>query len=221
LLSAPDMAFFPAVMAAPVQAVLVDLGNTLFGIEHGGAWSALRGKTPLSIETLRARLHADGDLIDFQRGRLGWRAYYEGLAARLAFRGDPGELADLWDAIFVPWDRRLRAVGELAASLPVVPFSNTNERHAAALERLRPEFFDVCRARCYSFEHGWMKPREEFFEIAAKTAEAPRESCLFIDDSPGHIEAARQFGMATLHLKPSDASDLGKTLRRIVDASID
>jgi FMN phosphatase YigB (HAD superfamily) len=48
------------------------------------------------------------------------------------------------------------------------------------------------------------KPDHKFFELAEKRAGARHSETLFVDNSPGHIQAASIFGWQTFLYDPSD-----------------
>ena len=55
-----------------------------------------------------------------------------------------------------------------------------------------------------SGEVAMRKPDPEIFELTASKLGVPAESCVFVDDHPGHLEAAKELGMTTvLHRDPS------------------
>ena len=85
-------------------------------------------------------------------------------------------------------------IDRLAASgLPLVLVSNTCETHF----RWVSSRFRVLRhftRRVLSFEVGACKPNSAIFEAAARAAGVAPAECFFTDDTPGHVEAARQLG---------------------------
>lgn len=63
-----------------------------------------------------------------------------------------------------------------------------------------------------SGEVGLRKPDPAIFELAATRLGVPLSGCIFVDDHPGHLDAAEALGMTTiLHLTPE------QTIERVGD----
>lgn len=62
------------------------------------------------------------------------------------------------------------------------------------------QLFDVV---VISGEVGLRKPDRAIFDLLLERLETPAEQCLFVDDHPGHLDAAAQLGITTLlHVTP-------------------
>jgi putative hydrolase of the HAD superfamily len=72
------------------------------------------------------------------------------------------------------------------------------------------EEFDaiICSARVQM-----TKPDRRIFHLAAERAGCPPRDCVFVDDSPGHVETARQLGM--IGIRFVGAVDLRTELARL------
>jgi epoxide hydrolase-like predicted phosphatase len=71
------------------------------------------------------------------------------------------------------------------------------------------DLFDVV---VISGQVGLRKPDPAIFELTVERLGVPASESVFVDDHPGHIEAAQKAGMATvLHLSPE------KTLKQLTD----
>lgn len=67
------------------------------------------------------------------------------------------------------------------------------------LERLTGIFDDIV----ISGEVGMRKPDAAIFHLACERLGVQPAGCLFVDDHPGHLEAAKELGMTTvLHISP-------------------
>ena len=77
--------------------------------------------------------------------------------------------------------------------MPVALLSNASTNLIDDLERsgIVGEFDAVIG----SAHVGAAKPSEAAFVAAASAIGVPFDRCLFVDDTPGHVEAARSFGM--------------------------
>ena len=65
-----------------------------------------------------------------------------------------------------------------------------------------PEMFDVV---VISGEVGMRKPNRDIFDLTIEKLGLPAESCVFVDDHPGHLKGAAELGMQTvLHRSPEE-----------------
>jgi putative hydrolase of the HAD superfamily len=84
-------------------------------------------------------------------------------------------------------------VTELRARVPVVALTNATDRLDADLREAGvAELFD---AVVNSSVVGAAKPDRAAFEAAVALTGVPASACAFIDDTPGHVDAARALGM--------------------------
>jgi 2-haloalkanoic acid dehalogenase type II len=80
-----------------------------------------------------------------------------------------------------------------AAGLRLVLISNALPSMARIMRRLDLErHFDTC---LYSCEVGYEKPGAEIFDLALSAADLPPAQTCFVDDVPGHVEAATSLGI--------------------------
>lgn len=65
-----------------------------------------------------------------------------------------------------------------------------------------PEMFDVV---VISGEVGMRKPNRDIFDLTVEKLGLPAETCVFVDDHPGHLKGAADLGMQTvLHRTPDE-----------------
>jgi epoxide hydrolase-like predicted phosphatase len=73
----------------------------------------------------------------------------------------------------------------------------------------RERFAELFDAVIISGEVGLRKPDPAIYDLALERLDVPGSRCVFVDDHPGHLEAAQKAGMTTvLHLSP--AQTLGR-----------
>jgi HAD superfamily hydrolase (TIGR01549 family) len=103
-------------------------------------------------------------------------------------------------------------VERLSAHYPLVLLSNVDCYYWKVVEAAHPELrhFDALLLSC---ELGLAKPDPEIFAHAARTAGAEPSRCLFVDDSPVNIDAARALDFQTHCFR--DAPGLLQRLREV------
>jgi HAD superfamily hydrolase (TIGR01509 family) len=82
--------------------------------------------------------------------------------------------------------------------------SNTNAAHFG---RFSVEFAEVLRHFSklgVSHEAGARKPHAAFFAYCQQFADSPPGECVFVDDLPANVEAARAFGWKGMVYRPGE-----------------
>lgn len=113
------------------------------------------------------------------------------------------ELAAAWSALTGVVDAAvLGLLAEVRRRVPVVLVSNATTRLESDLELLG--LSDAFDAVVSSARVGTAKPDADIYRFAAKSVDVAPERCLFVDDTAGHVAAARAVGMAGLHYRCID-----------------
>lgn len=131
-------------------------------------------------------------------------------ASALSGNDNRQELIDAWNAIIVGFPlERLRFLERLKNKNEHRLFliSNTNALHLERVSSLVGEEnfmdFESAFVKCYySHEVGLAKPDAQFFLLILEENKLLAEETLFIDDTAGHIMAAKKLGLQTWHLIP-------------------
>jgi epoxide hydrolase-like predicted phosphatase len=146
----------------------------------------------------------DSLITDFETGRLSEEEFSTAFAARLSeFTGkeiDPANLvARLFGGVRLE-ETMLEAVGRVRkAGLQTALLSNSWGLDLYPKERFA-QLFDVV---LISGEVGLRKPDRAIFDLLLEQLRLSAEMCLFVDDYPGHLQAAAELGMNTLlHVTP-------------------
>ena len=200
---------FGGVLTKPLQDAMV-----LFAAELGTEVQALA----------RAALGAyagQGDdlVVGFETGAIPEEEFAAAFAERLsAYTATPVDPAGLIQRIFrveLEEDMLSAVATARAGGYRTALLSNSWGSGLYPRERLDP-LFDVV---VISGEVGLRKPDPAIFELVTRRLDSAPESCVFVDDHPGHlVEAARQ-GMSTvLHRSPRSSIEeleslLGLSLR--------
>ena len=200
----------PTDRPAPLEALVVDYGGVLTSPLQE-AMAAYADELGIELQDLvRAALGAysgEGDALvtDFETGRISEEEFATAFATRLQeISGRPVAPDNLVGKLFrlrleeemLDVVRRVRAAGNKTALL-----SNSWGTRLYPRDRLDP-LFDVV---VISGEVGLRKPERAIFELTSEKLDVRPERCLFVDDHPGHLEAALEYGMATvLHRSPAE-----------------
>jgi HAD superfamily hydrolase (TIGR01509 family) len=183
----------------PIRAVVFDLGGVLERIDDfeevlGAKWLE---HLALPAEEFRARLAAiDPDKLS-EIGQMSEAEWAARCAACLRLSPEQqGEFsADVWDWYCGELDRELMA---FAASLrprvrtAIISNSADGARREELGRYALDESFDPI---IYSHEVGMTKPDPAIFELACSLMGVAPAEMIFVDDVPGHVEAARGLGI--------------------------
>lgn len=122
------------------------------------------------------------------------------------------QLIQAWNAIILDFpDHRLSFIKDLVNHVNYRLFllSNTNELHIQkVVEHMGTKnylAFKACFEAFYlSHEIHLRKPEPEIFKMILESHALKAEETLFIDDTKEHIEAAKNLGITTWHLKVNE-----------------
>lgn len=187
-----------------MRTILIDFGNVIAFFDHRRAVARLVEYTDLPASELLLTLYGGVLEEDYECGRINTAEYF-----RLAKRdGRLNCSLEQFEEAFVDIFTRNPEVCDLIPRLKpnyrLVLASNTNEAH---YRKYCDQFADVLKhfdTRCPSHLIGYRKPHREYFEHCQLYAEAEPHECLFLDDYPSNIEAAKAFGWTCIAYRPDE-----------------
>lgn len=195
-----------------LPAVLFDLGDVLVhldfqrGLRH---FQRIAGCT----DAQAAGLFLSKRALETNAGRLQPDDFLRELAEQMGSPHVPVEaLREAWCDIFTPWPEMEALADDVTqAGHPTWLLSNTDPLHWSYL---RPRLPGVERfmGQFLSFEWGLIKPDPAYFHAALQRVALPAVDCVFVDDRPENVAAARACGLRTL-LRDGDADDVRRQLR--------
>jgi glucose-1-phosphatase len=187
-----------------MRTVFIDFGNVIAFFDHQRAVAKLSRYTDLPAHELTLALYGGVLEEDYECGRTTTAEYI-----RLATRDGrltctPDEFEAAFVDIFTPNPEVCALIPKLKARHRLVLASNTNDAH---YRKYTEQFADVLAhfdERCPSHQVGHRKPHREYFEHCQRHADAAPHECLFIDDYPSNIEAAKAFGWTCVAYRPDE-----------------
>ncbi|QTE02394.1 HAD family hydrolase [Streptomyces cyanogenus] len=190
--------------------VILDIGGVLEITPETGWVRRWEERLELPLGTVHERMRDVWQAGSV--GSIGEREVHQQVAARLRLEAPQVEafMADLWtEYLGTPNEELISYVRGLRGSCRLGILSNSfvgaRERETALYH-----FDELVEQIVYSHEIGIEKPDPRAFEAACAGLEVRPESCLFIDDYAGNVEAARAAGMQA-HLFEDNA----RTMMRI------
>lgn len=201
-----------------MKTIIFDFGNVIGFFDHYRTLAKVQPHTTMSAAEMYTALY-DGHLEDqVERGQLPVPVFLEEVRQLWRLRCDAEFLAQVVADIFTPNPEVCELIPVLARRYRIVLGSNTNAIHS---DKYRVQFADVLShfsGLVLSHEIGTRKPDAAFFQHCHSLAAAEPAECVFVDDLPANIAAARSYGFHGVLYKPGE--DLAGQLRALgVDVS--
>jgi putative hydrolase of the HAD superfamily len=178
-----------------IRTILFDFGNVVAFFDHARAVKQLAAFTAMPPVELALQLYGSPIEDAYERGRLSTAEYVREAKLNGRLSCTDGQFLAAFVDIFWANAGVLNLIPKLkAAGYRLVLASNTNDAH---FRKYTEQFADAIR----QFDHlgtshaaGARKPEPAFFAHLQQFAGAEPGECLFIDDLPVNVEAARQHG---------------------------
>jgi putative hydrolase of the HAD superfamily len=193
-----------------VTAVVFDFGNVLGFFSHQRAAEQVARYAPEGV-TARDVLTflADSDLeVAFELGLVSSDEVLARLRSRFGLTGRDEELALAVADMFTPNDEVCSVIPRLRGGYRLLLLSNTNDLHFRHFRRQFTTTLDHFDALVASHQVGLRKPDPRIYHHTRELAGCPAEECLFIDDLPANIHAARACGWQGVVYRPGELAGL-------------
>ena len=188
-----------------IDALLFDLGNVVIRIDFERVFARWAAHAGCDAARLREKFSHDEPYERHERGEIEAAAYFESLRNSLGVGLDDARFLDGWNAVFVEEMPGIRALlARIAPKIPIYAFTNTNHAHAGQCTTQFAPVLAHFRKVFASHEMGLRKPEAAAFVHIAKQIGMPAERILFLDNSLGHVEAARACGLQAVHVTSDD-----------------
>jgi glucose-1-phosphatase len=177
-----------------ISTLVFDFGNVLGFFSHRQAADQLAAHAGLSAAAIQAFLFNDEREDAYESGRLSTAEFRALVKRECRLRCDDDQFNLAYADMFHPNPDTCSLVPRLKPSYRLVLLSNTNELHSWHFRR---QFADTLRwfdALVLSHEVGVRKPDRRIYDHALRLAGCPANECVFIDDMPGNVAAAREAG---------------------------
>lgn len=177
-----------------IKSVVFDLGKVLVDFDYAIAGRKIATRAKMAAADLGQFLVHVPLIVRYEKGQLTSEQFYEEVRAASGFWGDMEEFASLFADIFTPIEPMVLLQSQLRQQgFSTYIFSNTNELAIRFIRRNFP-FFSNFDGYVLSYEHGWMKPEPELYEVVELKAGGKGAEILYLDDRPENIEAGAARG---------------------------
>jgi 2-haloacid dehalogenase len=189
-------------MTTEKKAIIFDFGGVLIRWDPRNLYARYFPGQPQAMEEFLKEI----DFMEWNAQQDKGRSFAEGV--ELHVRKHP-EYADLIKAYHENWKESI--TGEIDGTVELLrtlkekgyPVYGLSNWSAETFPTIRHEFdfLNLLDDIVISGEINLVKPEPEIFEFLLEKIDTPAAQCLFIDDSPANIAAAKKFGFDTVHFK--------------------
>jgi glucose-1-phosphatase len=187
-----------------ITTVVFDFGNVLGFFSHRRSAEQVAAYTKMSVEAVQAYLYGGRLEEDYESGRIS-TAVYTGIARETChLTCSDAEFAAAYSDMFTPNPDVCALVPALKTKYTLYLLSNTNDLH---YRQFHEQFRDVLAnfdGLVLSHEVGVRKPNRGIYEVCQRRSGRPAAECVFIDDLPTNVAAARACGWHGLQYRRGD-----------------
>jgi FMN phosphatase YigB (HAD superfamily) len=198
--------------------VLFDLGGVLYELDFdrfGQEMNRLQANSSTASIQYSLRYQPETFTL-FEIGKISTTEFCDRLRQEFALNASNEAIKNAWNSLLVGLYRdRVAMLQRLGQKYRLSLLSNINDFHLSAVEVECEELFAQFEQCFFSHLIGLRKPNLDVFEHVLAAMGAKPEETVYIDDSPQHVEAAKQLGIVAIHLQ--DASDLEGICDRLID----
>jgi putative hydrolase of the HAD superfamily len=187
-----------------ISTVVFDFGNVIAFFSHRRAAEQLAALGAASAEAIHPFLFGGQLEADYDSGRIATADYLALLRREFGLAGSDEQLARAYSDIFTPNDEVCALLPQLKGRYKLLLLSNTNDLHYRHFARQFADTLAHFDALVASHQVGLRKPHPDIYRHCERLAGCPAERCLFLDDLPANVAAARACGWQGVVYRPGD-----------------
>lgn len=199
-------------MGQEIEAVIFDLGGVLINLNYQRTIGAFEQLGLADFSETYSQL-AQTELFDrFETGQISSFHFVNRLLDKLPQGTSANQVVHAWNAMILDFPaERMEWLMRMKERYRIFLLSNTNTLHMEAVRRSLTKTVGHNRLEMYferayfSCDMGMRKPDPAIFLRVCEEQGLQPEKTLFIDDSPQHVEGARNAGLQSVHLVPGTA----------------
>jgi len=177
-----------------IKALALDLGNVLVKVDHYRFCRRLAELAGLTPEEVYTQVFESSLEPGYDTGQLTSEDFHRRVMDHFRVTLPYPQFTAWWNDIFAPMEGMAEIVGRLQERYPLYLVSNTNALHFDCI-RERCAFLNHFRRFILSYEVGSRKPEPSIYQALIQETGRPPSQCLFVDDKPPFVAAARTQGL--------------------------
>lgn len=189
-----------------INNILFDLGGVLLDIDFNLSNQAFAQLGVPDFKQYISQHHADDLFEKLEIGVITPEEFYDAFRQKTKLSLSNTEIENAWNAMLLHFSKdKMDWVEKISKRYNVYLFSNTNKMHVDYFRKLCIKEIDkpldsYFIKAWFSNEVGVRKPYPYAFEKLLAQEQLKPEETLFIDDTIGNIEGAKQANLQTFHL---------------------
>ncbi len=192
------------------EAIIFDLGGVILNLDYKKTSAAFIELGLTNFEEEYSQLEQQKLFDEFETGKISSFHFVNRILDKLPKGRNANQVVHAWNAMILDFPKeRMNYLFKLKKEKRIFLLSNTNDLHLELVNRKLKEIYpdkqlsDFFEKIYFSCNIGLRKPNTEVFQLVCKENDLNITKTLFIDDSPQHIEGAKQIGLHTHHLTTS------------------
>lgn len=197
------------------QAVLLDLGNVVLGIDFRRVFRAWAASAGVDEQIFYDGWALDEAYKDHEIGDIDFAAYTEALSTRFGVDLPIADWQHGWNDLWTePFHSVIELLPAVAAQYHLCGFTNTNDTHAECWRTNFGHTLTSFTEIYVSSEIGLRKPDEAAFSYVCDRMSTAPADVIFLDDSLENITGAASAGLDARHVASEEA--VAETLRSLL-----
>ncbi|MGY6561925.1 MAG: HAD-IA family hydrolase [Luteibaculaceae bacterium] len=199
--------------------IILDLGGVLLNIDYSRTITAFNQLGVIDNNFFYSKEKQSPLFDSFEIGAITTEEFISILKKKLSIATNDDLIIDAWNAMLLDFpDRRWRLLAELNENFNLYLFSNTNEIHESAFNKIISNSFGSSSLdkwfKGYHLSHkfGYRKPNKQAFTKLLEINNLKAKDCIFVDDSAQHVEGAKLVGIKSFLLDKNE--ELEELLRK-------
>jgi putative hydrolase of the HAD superfamily len=188
----------------PFKNIIFDFGGVIINVDYHRVVNAFVQLGVKDFDRLFSQLNQHHLFDDFEKGLISADEFRKRLKSISNVPLTDQQVDDAWNAILINLPKEnIELLKRLKKNYRLFLLSNTNEIHEKAFTEMMMRDFgenvlpDIFEGIYFSHRMHKRKPDAEIFKQVLKENNLAAGETLFIDDSPQHIDAAKQLGIQT------------------------
>lgn len=186
-----------------IENIIFDLGGVLIDIDYQATTKAFEALGIIDFDLHYSQLNQTSLFNDFEKGLISSQHFINKLMDIMPKGVTPNQIVAAWNAMLGKFPSgKIELLKKIKTNYRIFMLSNTNAIHLPPVikawnEVSEHKMMDLFERVYLSFEIGQRKPDTEVFQWVCHQNNLIPEKTLFIDDSPQHIEGAKNAGLKT------------------------
>jgi putative hydrolase of the HAD superfamily len=191
-----------------IKNIIFDLGGVILNIDLKRTENALRELGIDNFSRYMTQSHVTFFFKDYETGKMDDAAFIKSIQALSVHTLKEEEVINAWNALLLDFPQeRIELLQNLKRKYRLFLLSNTNLIH---YRKFQEQIFlqtggyleDLFEKTYYSHTVGLRKPDVAIFQLVINENELNPAETLFVDDTEGNMEGAKQAGLFVAHVKP-------------------